>query len=72
MQQSRYFHKTALISLALTIGVTGSNGTLDRVFAQTTPTSPATVQCTETQIETSINRLGKGDAAAFDFRFFRT
>lgn len=67
MKHPRYFPKMALIPLSLTIGVTVSNGNLDRGFAQTAPASPATVLCTETQIETSINRLGEGDTAAFDF-----
>ena len=67
MQQPRYFSKMALIPLALTIWVTISNGILDKGFAQTTPTSPATVECTEAQIETAISRLGEGDTEAFDF-----
>jgi vesicle coat complex subunit len=67
MQQPQYFLKMALIPLALTIGVAGCNGNPDRIIVQPKPTSPATTQCTETQIKTSINRLGKGDRAAFNF-----
>ena len=67
MQPPQYLPKMGLILLALTIGVGSCNETLDKVFAQTKPASPATVQCTEAQIKTSISRLGEGDTAAFDF-----
>jgi HEAT repeat protein len=67
MQPPQYFSKMVLIPLALAIGVSGCNRTPDRVSVLATSVSPATVQCTETQIKTSINRLGKGDTAAFDF-----
>ena len=67
MHSPQYFSKMVLIPLALAIGVSGCNRTPDRVVVQPKPASPATTQCTETQIKTSINRLGKGDRAAFNF-----
>ena len=68
IKQLWYSPKTLLIHLVLAVGVALFlfSTTTGKVFAQTTPTLPATAQCIKAEVEKSINQLREGETAAFD------